>query len=455
MGQRTRILIAALLGFLAGACGREETQPARNVVLIVVDTLRADQTSLHGYARDTTPFLAEWAQRDGQVFERALSTAPWTKPSIASMLSGLMPQQHQLTLHMQKLPSDGPNVAEAFRSRGFQTAAIQSNHLLAHEFGYNRGFDAYVDGVDTTLATHDRSTGPAVNAAAFAWLDARDRSKPFFLYVHHYEPHHNYLRDGSSWFPGYRGPLTGAESMDELYGLVSKMSPDDIEFLRARYDAEIRYQDDLLRELVAGLRERGLLEDTAVVLTSDHGEEFAEHGDLSHQYKLYEELVHVPLLVVRPGERRRGARIAGVVSLVDLPRTLLDLCGQYAARFPGRSLVGLLEGIAEEPRACGGHASTIPPGTNALYEREMFVDGRWKLVLNRKPGTRELYDLVVDPREQSDLSTAQPDQLERMQRGFEAWKVAAEAGRLGALPANIQLTPELEERMRKLGYLGG
>lgn len=459
-GLHDRIRLIAVLGLLAAACGREETPPARNVVLIVIDTLRADQTSIHRYERDTTPFMAAWAQSDGQVFEWARSTAPWTKPSVASMLTGLAPQEHQLTLHMQTLPQAAPNLAQSFRDAGFQTAAVQSNLLLAHEFGYDRGFDRYVDGADTTLATHDRSTGPAVNAAAFDWLDgagegARDPAKPFFLYVHHYEPHHNYLRDGSQWVSGYGGPLKGTESMDELYPLAAKMSSADVEFLRARYDAEIRYQDDLIRELVDGLRARGLLENTAIVITSDHGEEFKEHGDLSHQYKTYDELMHVPLVVVRPGDLRKGQRIANPVSLVDLGRTLLDLAGQYRQEFPGRSLVGLLDGIEESPRSIVGHASTLPPGTSELVEREMYVEGQWKLVRNLRPGTKEVYDLAADPREQRDLSATRPEDLGRLERAFLAWRQSTERRKLGELPDNVQDSPELRERLQKLGYLGG
>ncbi|TAJ22102.1 MAG: hypothetical protein EPO68_03750, partial [Planctomycetota bacterium] len=469
MGPRTRNWLVAGLGLvvsgvvasaLAGSCSREETLPARNVVLIVIDTLRADQTSIHGYARDTTPFMAAWAGSDGQVFEWARSTAPWTKPSVASMLTGLAPQEHQLTLHMQTLPKSAPSLAEAFRASGFATAAVQSNLLLAHEFGYDRGFDRYVDGVDTTLATHDRSTGPAVNAAALEWLDGagehgRDRSKPFFLYVHHYEPHHNYLRDGSQWLTGYSGPLKGTETMDQLYPFAAQMTAADVEFLRARYDAEIRYQDDLIRELVDGLRERGLLGNTAIAITSDHGEEFKEHGDLSHQYKTYDELMHVPLVVVRPADLRKGARIANPVSLVDLGRTLLDVAGQYQQPFPGQSMIGLLEGVEESPRAIVGHASTLPPGTSDLVEREMYVEGQWKLVRNLRPGTKELYDLALDPREQRDLSAAFPDDVGRLERAFFTWKQGSEKRRLAGLPENVRDTPELRERMANLGYLGG
>jgi arylsulfatase A-like enzyme len=465
IGPRPRAWFVALLtplAVFASACGRGETPPARNVVLIVIDTLRADQTSIHGYERATTPFMAAWAQSDGQVFEWARSTAPWTKPSVASMLTGLSPQEHQLTLHMQTLPAAAPNLAQAFRDAGFQTAAVQSNLLLAHEFGYDRGFDRYIDDVERTLATHDRSTGPAVNAAALEWLDGagagagtRDAAKPFFLYIHHYEPHHNYLRDGSHWAPGYTGRLEGTESMDELYPLAGQMTAADVEFLRARYDAEILYQDELIRELVDGLRARGLLEHTAVVITSDHGEEFKEHGDLSHQYKAYDELMHVPLVVVRPGEARTGERIANPVSLVDLGRTLLDLAGQYRQEFPGRSLVGLLDGIEESPRSIIGHASTLPPGTSELVEREMYVEGQWKLVRNLRPGTKELYDLGADPGEQADLSATRADELGRLERAFLAWRQSPERRRLDGLPDNVRDSPELRERLEKLGYLGG
>jgi choline-sulfatase len=450
------LLLAALGIFgacgLGAACGEAEPRRARDVVLIVVDTLRADQTSVHGYERRTTPFLERFAREHGQVFEQARSPAPWTKPSVASILTGIDPREHQLLTHVSRLASGARTLAEAFAELGYDTAAIQSNKQLMSIFGFAQGFAHYDE---EHLATHRDSTGAAVNAAAFRWLDeTREREKPFFLYVHHYEPHFDYLRSGETYHPGYAGRLTGAEGIHDLEGALDQLLPEDIEFLRARYDAEILYQDELLEQLYAGLESRGLLENAVVVITADHGEEFAEHGDLQHKlHKAYDELLHVPLLVALPDGFRRGARIAQSVSTADIGRTLLDACGMARTPFDGESLLPDLLGRARAPRDVHSYAALLQDEPKPTIVRESIVSGGMKLIRDVHSGALELYELGTDPDERNDLAAARNDLARELEQRLATWRAAHPMRVFEGNDAPVELSPELVQRLRDLGYL--
>jgi arylsulfatase A-like enzyme len=448
------LLLAGLVAL--GACAPAEAPAPRNVLLVVVDTLRADVLETYGYGKPTSPFLAAWAGESAIVFDGARASAPWTKPSVASFLTGLDPQHHGVRLHHEPLHSEVPTLGHVLRDRGFQTAAIQSNPYLVSLGGYAHGFDRYVEDPETVLARHDRSTGAALNEAALAWLrDERDPERPWFLWVQHYEPHHQYLRDGAAFHDGaYEGPLTGEESMDALAAAASLLSEADVAFLRARYDEEVRYQDELLAELFRGLDELGVLEDTLVVVTSDHGEEFKEHGDLSHQYKLYDELLEVPLLVALPGGAGAGRRVDVPVSLTDLPRTVLDLLGQADAEFPGRSFASLVLGEEGGAGPIRAHAATVrgEGDERVTVEREAWIEAGWKLVRDHDTGARELYDLAADPRERSDLAAREPERAARLEEHLDAWLEAHRHLEGARSPEHIEYSPEQLEILRALGY---
>ena len=469
-GIRARLALPALLATALAACGGElgETgtgasaapPTARNLLLVVVDTLRADHLGLYGYERPTSPFLDRFAAERGVAFDQARATAPWTKPSVASILTGLDPRHHEVTLHHERLHSAARSLAEVLAAAGYQTAAFQSNLLLSSLFGYQQGFELYDE---THLAGHDRSTGEALHDAVVRWLrEERDAERPFFLYVQHYEPHFDYLRDGAAFADGpYTGGLRGDEPMDALIAATSSLTDADVDHLRARYDAEIRYQDELLERLVAELDALGLSAETAIVLTADHGEEFREHGELSHQHKLFDELVRVPLVIARPGEPRPGRRVADPVSLVDLGRTALDILGFRELAFPGHSLVPLLAGEARDELGPPvlAHARTIPnlPGggkADAPRDLDMIVIGPWKLVRDFHTGARHLFRLDRDPGERADLAANEPERVRALEARVDAWLAEHRGLELTGAPETVELSAEMLQRLRDLGYLG-
>jgi arylsulfatase A-like enzyme len=446
------MIACAALCALAPGCGGGAARPP-SALLVVVDTWRADRLSLYGHQRPTTPWLDDWARELGVVFDAARSSAPWTKPSVASMLTGLDPRQHQVRAHPDRLNSALATLAEAFADAGYQTAAFQSNVLLASVFGYDQGFEHYDE---LHLAGYKCSTGPALNAAALAWLDGRERARPFFLYLHHYEPHFDYTATEVDFDPGYAGPLDGSEEMDALIGAAARLTPADVAHLAARYDAELVRQDRLLSDFWAGLEQRGLAGEVVIALAGDHGEEFLDHGSLSHDYELYEELERVPLVIARPHEPRAGARVAADVSLVDLGRTLLDACGLAARPFPGASLVPLMDGAAQEPRAILAESLELrwPLPGGGFASRDMLVQDGWKLV--RHPdGSRALYDLARDPGERADRAAEERARMESMESEIERL-LAERAAQAPVLAAErIELSAEQIEELAKLGYLAG
>jgi arylsulfatase A-like enzyme len=313
--------IWAALALVALACGR----PPERVVLISIDTLRADHVGAYGASRAHTPTLDELAAR-GVRFEHAFSPAPITLPAHASLLTGLEPPQHGVRGNGAfRLPEEALTLAEALRAAGFATAAFVGAFVLDRQYGLAQGFDAYDDRMTSRRAAG--ATGfaerraDAVVDAALAWLATAPER--FFLFVHLYDPHANYDPP-----PGFRAA-----------------------FPRHPYAGEIAFADAQLARLLAGIRERWPDDRTLVVATSDHGESLGEHGEATHAYTLYDATQRVPLLLAGPG-LPRGAVASPVVRLVDVTPTILALAGLDAPPgSPGRDLRGALSGSEHEPRA--------------------------------------------------------------------------------------------------------
>ena len=454
----------ALAVIFLGACTAEtvpDSGPARpaNVVLIVVDTLRMDHTSLDGYERDTTPFLAELVSDGATSFSQFRASAPWTKPSVASLFTGLDPLGHGVLQHPDRLHSSYNTLAEVYQKAGYQTAGFQTNLLLSSAFGFDQGFDSYNE---NHLVGHSQSTGAELNGAVAKWLDdERDPELPYFLYIHHFEPHFDYLRSGEEWVANYDGPLTGSESMEQLIGATDKLRNEEFRFLASRYDAEIKYQDQLLRELWGEFGSRSLQDDVVLVITADHGEEFGDHGDLAHQYKMYDELLRVPLvirsgidtgLVFAPGEEQRPQ------GLRDLGATLLRLTG-VAPNFHGQpfALEGSLKREVSEYEPSLAHTIYFDDLRQAR-RREMLVSGDWKLIRQEggagHPERVQLFHLSDDPSEKHNRAEELPDVVRKLESELRAKLLRnEEVFQPDRKPEATQLSDELLQRLADLGYL--
>ncbi|HEV2853544.1 MAG TPA: sulfatase [Thermoanaerobaculia bacterium] len=437
MRPASALLAAALL--IAGwAWASSKPAPTRRVLLISIDTLRAD--ALQG-----TPGIEALA-RDSAVFTRAWSPAPWTLPALASVMTGVSPQVHLATGLGDRVPDRVTTLAEALRRRGLRTAAIVSSPLLGREVNLSQGFQEY-----TVFSSHP-ATPPRLADLASRWLRAHGKGG-FFLWVHFYDPHTPwepppaYLK-GMEPPPGMGPRLTAAEHLAIRLG-ERVPSPAEREWMRRLYEAEVRWVDDAVGSLMADLKGSGLYDGTLIVLLSDHGEEFWDHGGIGHGHTLHGELLRVPFLLKLPGSAPRAVDVP--ISTASVAATILDLTGTpLPADYPAaRSLVPLLRGESLPPEPL------LATGLQRIEERQAVLFGDYKLIRWQTSGRQELYDLARDPGEKTDLSASLPDRIAEGTRLLDRFEAESDRARkrLGITRRErIPLDPETRERLKALGY---
>jgi len=439
-----------------------------NVILLVVDTLGARHVGLHGYTRDTAPALSALAD-EAAVFHRARAQYPTTAVSHMSMFTSRLPHRSARALRVDFGVGGGastePTMAQLLRQEGWATAALTGGGAVHHTLGFDHGFDLY--------ASHDDDDSPETMAAhAETWI-RRHADQPFFLFLHTYQVHGPYAP---------RSPYNGAftTSADPYVSLDPMAWLEPGEFcqpvpaemhggLVALYDGEILYTDEqLIGPLVDLLRELALYDDTLLIVTADHGEEFGEHGCWTHGANLHDETLHVPLVIRFPHGGHAGRELSDVVSLVDVLPTVLGTVGVDvgAAVLDGRDLARVLAGEpTDEAVALRMTSVPLPDGTGQVAVDEFTVaTGTHKLIVSEHPRARlagsgtveptlQLYDLVADPGERHDLAEEQPElaeQLLQRARSYydpdvslgEARRSASEAGGM-----------QWKEHMRGLGYI--
>lgn len=431
---------------------REVVRTARNLVVLVVDTLRADRLSVvEPGSRVRAGNLQRWAA-EGTAFVDATAPENWTKPSVATLLSGLHPSSHAAQSERSMLPPDVRILPEILRERGFRTACFAANGYVSDAFGFGRGWDDYKNYIRAGLPNRARD----VFADAAAWISRRGAGERFFLYIHTIDPHvpyappREYLRLYDAG--GYEGPVRATETSRLLerikLGQVA-LGERDRRRLEALYDAEITYHDDHVPRLYEALAAAGVLHETLVVVTSDHGEEFFERGSVGHGHTLYRELIHVPLFFRLPGLFPAGARIAGPVGLVDVLPTAMETLGLPPhPPAQGRSLLD----------AAWGEVMGTEAAFSEFLEQQRAVTGsRHKLIV--RGGVPRLFDLQRDPGERRDVSGAEPIALRAMvallSRHLERQELEGRAEEVLRPSRPAEIDSRLEEQLRALGYLGG
>ncbi|MDF1798350.1 MAG: sulfatase [Planctomycetota bacterium] len=464
LALRQALPLAALLLGCAGCSDAQlPTDHQRlNVLLITVDTLRADHVGTYGYGRGTTPAIDALAER-GVVFENALAPAPWTLPSVASIHTGLYPSAHGIQRIKDRLSDEATTLAEVLGAHDYRTVSIVSNSLVRPHFGFGQGFDAF----DTSEAAgHDHVSTPGLTKLAKRRL-ARfaESDRPFFLSLLHFDPHYDWLDHGLGLATDAGSSLAGDESIERLRLMASagELGPPEVAALRSRYDEEIRFTDDGIAELLAELERLGLADDTLVVLVADHGEEFLEHGWLGHTRYLYQGMVHVPLIVADPrhGDQHQR-RVAPPVSTVSVMATVLELAGIDPAPYQldAASLAGYVaQGASSyEPGPVFSEVDFVPTNPNnhaKVAHLEAVLEGHTKTVRSLIGNAHERYDLEADPGELVDLAKSPAGLAAARESGalLDAWREAREAR---ALPRSQGQTTKAErERIEKLGYLDG
>jgi arylsulfatase A-like enzyme len=461
-------LLCALVAGLSGCGGGS----GPNLLLVSVDTLRADHLGCYGYERPTSPQLDALARR-GLRFARATSVVPTTLASHTTMLTGLLPYQSGVARNGFVVPEEIPTLAEILVRRGYATAGFVSSYVLSREFGIARGFAHFDDALPerTTMVQHKTVRGSrATTDAALAWIGSA--REPFFAFVHYFDPHWPYEppAEAPDFDPDYTGSMSGSQAEIRLLRerlLASGGRPDrDVRHLVALYDAEIATVDAQLGRLWAALEQSGRAARTVVVVTADHGESFWEHDEfIDHGAGVYAATLHVPLLILAPGAPR-AATVERPVSTLDLFPTLCALAGaEPELPVEGVSLVPLLSdptaplpqrrlfAEATKPPPLGGGASAasdLARWPNLPFMKTLQSDGL-RYVLTPPSGREELYDLGADPEELVDLSR-RPEQRERLAALREAMAERIESIRADARPARNLVDPDTRERLRSLGY---
>ncbi len=450
------MLTAAFAAALSG-CSEppaETLPPIRKIVLISLDTLRPDHLGIYGYPRETSPRIDEFA-RQSFVFDRTLAPAPNTPPSQMSMMTSLYPGRHGFTGKGDRLAPGVETLAGRLREAGLRTAGFVDGGYLHAAFGFDRGFDSY----------DHRGGGLAeILPRALRWLDAHD-DEPFFLFLHSYDIHAPYFSpppyDGMFHERPYVGDLIPTvERLDALFLEQAVLGPEDIQHLVDSYDEGIRYTDALIGRLLDDLERRGRFDDTLIILTSDHGEEFGEHGSLIHWQLYYQPNLRIPLIVRPPGGAEGPLRIADPAELIDILPTLLALVGADPLDgAQGRSLVSTMsarrDGGSRNSRGRESDRVALGwwPDPEQLPLRSV-VQGDHQLIFNvLAAGRDELYDVVADPMTQHDLALEKPELVTRLRelglRGMRANR-PIEAARGNT---ELILTPEIHDQLRALGYL--
>jgi arylsulfatase A-like enzyme len=489
--------LLALLALLAPPCADVDSTAdtplavsleGYNVVLIVIDTLRADHLGTYGYERPTSPWI-DLLAAGGVVFERALSTSSYTRESISALWSGQLSTRSGAVGWNTRLPAGVPNLVRTLGAAGYRTGFVSDQTALrVPKFVPGVGFDevAHIEG-DWTSRLSPLVTDQALHFSAAAGGDK------FFLYAHFLDPHASYAPPLYTYLRFGEAPLRGHWTMSRIRKNVVQLIRDEKfgpghpqfdDFVR-RYDAEISHVDESVNNLIGGLRALGVLDQTLIILTSDHGEEFLDHGFVGHAWTLYDEVLHVPL-VFWAGERLASSRVSGLASLIDVTPTILDLLGvQFDAdAFDGQTLVDR-DGPQLSLRSREG------PAVSQLLTQERSVlqavtQGDWKYIVahkwlrpveraeakaNRKqiskalrrgelepvstsgpPVLRELYNLVEDPLEQDDRYFDGSPIVARLERALDEARARA-AGATSKVEVFVEdVTPDDRAKLEALGY---
>lgn len=542
-----REFLKTVAGLATGALGSQaiagSAQPDRpNVLLISIDTLRADHVSCLGYARRTTPNLDRLAE-DGIVFRNAAAASPWTVPSHMSMFTGLYPSFHGLLSTKMSMADGITTLADVLKANGYTTAAYVTGPMLNAKFGYGKGFEFYDDfsvtfqhkfdifdeGVPEHTGINDLVTSPVVTRLVTGWLErqgeerwsvlggrcsgeaegreprgksagsrsrqtsgtagppsfpprdgerrgerretAKGGRKPFFLFVHYWDCHYDYIPPkpyDTMFDPEYQGIIDG-KNIAWRTDIAPGMDQADLNHIVALYDGEIRLTDEHVGRILKTLKDTGLYDDTLIIVTSDHGEEFLEHGAIKHGHTLFQELLHVPLIVkparkqgARQGRTRNVGRVANrSVSHVDIMPTVLGCAGiKYGGLMHGPNLLHR-PNVQADPR---------PVLFEATSRRDMrgMRRGDRKLIVDMDRHEASLFDMENDPGEQQPVAVCKCDESGSLpgQAPTEARELAASLGEwhvrsrefaqktYGSRPKVVlKLRPEVRQQLKALGYV--
>lgn len=438
------LVISALVAASWGCAGREPAPPTKpNILMISLDALRADHLSSHGYHRLTTPFLDKLAA-EGTRFSHATVNTHGTPPSHTTMFSSLYQETHRVGKEALSysdkaplIPAEIELLPEVFGREGWTTLAVTGGGWMSAGYGFARGFDRFIDG--------GRTADVGVTAFVDAVSAVIGSNRPVFAFFHTYQVHSPYLppEGYEALYGEYSGKIRPtSDALRPIAGTASRhLDPADFDYLVSQYDGEIRFLDDQLRILFDRLDEIGFLDHAVVLITSDHGEEFGDHGGALHRGTLFDELVRVPFILWGEGVPP-GMVDPALVSTIDIAPTLLAAAG------------------VDPPDGMEGR-NVLAPDTTPWGDRRVFAQygttkysirtPRFKLIRNHN-GNLQLFDLIDDPRERRNLASARPELAAELDAELEEWRLGRPALD-DAVSSTTELDPATVDHLRALGYL--
>jgi len=428
MRRKYLLLGIAVALALAAAAALRYRRPSvpRNLVLVSIDTLRADRLGCYGYSKIRTPHMDRFAA-EGVLFENAVTVTPLTLPAHCSILTGRTPLRHRVFDNFgYRLEESENTLAELLGAKGFATGGFVGSFVLDSRWGMAQGFDTYYDRFDAppekaaTVEANQRP-GDKVLAPALEWIRQQEK-RPFFAFIHFFDPH---------------APYTPPEPYRGLYGSSGE---------QGLYDGEVAFVDSLMGELVSALKAQGIYEETLLLVVGDHGESLGEHGEASHGYFIYDATVRVPLLIRGP-QVPAGARVKAQVRTIDIVPTVLDLLGvRGPAQVEGMSVVSLIRDPASDPSLHAYIESRYAQIHFGWAPLRAVRTNQYKFI---EAPVRELYDLRADPGEAKNLYSEKPgaaDQLASIVKRLQT-------GEVPPAPSSASADSATAERLRALGYL--
>lgn len=471
------VVAIAILVFGLRAWGTKATEhPPRttpigaNVLLISIDTLRPDHLSCYRYMRKTSPRIDALAA-EGALFENHISSTSWTLPAHAALFTSLADSVHGCTDTDKRLSEDVVTLAERFATAGYETVGFFSGPYLHPAFGLGQGFEhyencsstaeetapgeveAWADNVGVMQHSHRDVTSPRLYEAFARWLSGR-QDKPFFLFVHMWDPHFDFIPPppyDTLFDPAYAGPVDGRNFFFDP-AINANMPARDKEHLKALYDGEIAWTDLHIGKIVDDLKVAGLLDKTVVAVTSDHGTEFFEHGYKGHRMTLFDEVIRIPLVIRYPQAVPAGVRVGLQTRSVDVGPTLMALVGlEHPEDVMGFSLLSLMHrGAAEFENAAVSELFSVGRRMRALRTLE------WKFIDDVQNRARAYFDLMQDPAEQQPIFDVARgagrlvlEKYGRVIESLEAWQQLIAAG-----SEQSEIPEEVLRQLRSLGYVG-
>lgn len=434
-----------------------------NVILISIDTLRPDHLSCYGYNRQTSPTIDRLAA-EGVRFAHAFSSTTWTLPAHLALLTGLPDLVHGTISEAKKLDENRITLAEVLKKNGYRTWGIFTAPFLLPRWGFSQGFDLYhdatlfdksLDGPEMLSASERGRTTPGALDKVEELL-SEDSNSPFFLFLHLFDVHPDFDPPppyDRMFDPDYSGTLDGRNILNNP-AVRNDMDQRDLDHLIALYDGEIRFVDEAgIRRLLQVLESKGLAEQTLLVITSDHGEEFFEHGVFGHRQNLFDTTLRIPLVLWGPGLIPSGLVIDEPARIIDIMPTILDLLGlEQSPESLGESLVPLFLGPGQNP--------TVRPVFCEVQTKEIYLEGlrtdRDKFIRDFKNDLRIYFDLVEDPAEKIPVEDPENEAFRRAMDRFLSlrWDLVSYRDSLSWSATEApRLDPELRERLKSLGYI--